>query len=208
VLSLSRKERRKNWIILQELKTGELEMDKQSNKDINKDKKDINKEKLAAGYKSMAARIADALKEFDKNIPVLLHDLIEKARQSAIELGELTEEEAEKVSEYLRRDLEDAATFVDKTGHEIKDWLSFDVLLVEKELWDLFSSVADKTTVELLQFKQSVPPQKYHSQEIVGMGGLKCVHCGETLEFYHPAPIPPCPNCQGTLFERNVSRRS
>jgi hypothetical protein len=176
-------------------------MDKKSNKDIDKDK-------LAAGYKSMAVRIAEALKQFDKSIPVFLHELVEKARHSTIELGELTEEEAKKVSDYLKRDLEDAATFVDKTGHELKDWLSFDVLLVEKELWDLFSSVADKTTVELLQFKQSVPSKKYHAQEIVGMGVLKCVHCGETLEFYRPAPIPPCPNCQGTLFERYVSSRS
>ena len=166
----------------------------------------MNKDKLGVGYQKMMLRVAEILKKVDKKLPPIVHEAIEKARQKSVELGELNQEESEKVAEYLRRDLDDASGYVSKTGKELKDWLSFDTLLIEKELWELFSSVADKTILELLQFKASLPPKQYITHQIVGMGGLKCLGCGEVLQFYRPTAIPPCPQCQGTVFERNRAK--
>ena len=49
-----------------------------------------------------------------------LHDLIDAAGKNLSKISEVTEEEAGKVSEYLKRDLRDAATYMEETGHDLK----------------------------------------------------------------------------------------
>lgn len=46
--------------------------------------------------------------------------MIDKARQKLSDLGELTAEEIDQVSEYLKRDLRDAASYIVETGEEFK----------------------------------------------------------------------------------------
>lgn len=131
-----------------------------------------------------------------------LHKLIDEIAEKSSEVAELAGEETVKVGKYLKRDLIDAASYLDKTGKALKDWLGFDLALLEDRLRDDFIKAADQTTVELLQLKQQAEAAGYHSGEITGPGTLVCDQCGEALHFHKAGHIPPCPKCQGSHYHR------
>lgn len=131
-----------------------------------------------------------------------LHKLIDELAQKSSDVTELAGEEAGKIGEYLKRDLIDAASYLDETGKGLKDWLGFDLTYMKDRLRDSFSKAADQTTVELLQLKQQAQAAGYRSGEISGPGTLTCDKCGEKLHFHKAGHIPPCPKCQGAHFHR------
>ena len=130
------------------------------------------------------------------------HKIISEVRKKSTELKNFSEHEAAKMEDYLKRDLIDAASYLNKTGQELKDWLGFDLALIERELWERFSLAVDKTTLELLQLKQNAANAEYHTGELTGLGTLICDQCNRQLYFHKPGHIPPCPGCSGTRFHR------
>ena len=132
----------------------------------------------------------------------ILHRMINEIRGDIVALNKLGEDEVVKLEEYVKRDLIDAARYMDKTGKELKDWLGFDLALIERDFWEMFSAAADKTTTELLQIKLQAASAEYHTGELIGLGTLVCDQCSEKLHFYKPSHIPPCPKCHSTHFHR------
>ena len=132
------------------------------------------------------------------------HNLIDEVAQKSSDISELAGEEALKLGQYLKRDLLEAANFMDKTGKALKDWLGFDMAILEERLRDDFSKAADQTTVELLKLKQEAEAAGYHTGEITGPGTLLCDQCGEKLHFHKAGHIPPCPKCQAVSFHREA----
>jgi hypothetical protein len=135
--------------------------------------------------------------------------LLDLAKDRAVELGELSREEAERIGDYLRRDIEDAASFLAGAGDsELLDWLKLDLEIVEKRLLDLFSSVADRTRLELLELEmqaRAADAVTYRTGQITGIGTLQCPECRNTVRFHATGRIPPCPGCHGTVFVRTGS---
>jgi hypothetical protein len=158
---------------------------------------------LSKAYENLYERVAQGWHELtDKSGPKLLH-LIDDAKHKAVELDELTEEDATKLGDWLKRDLDDAITHMAETDDKFSDWLGFEVTLLENMFLQKLLDTADKTTVELMQFKeQSLHPHVYHTGELAGPGTLKCENCGEKLHFYRVSKIPPCPKCHETTFVR------
>ena len=128
--------------------------------------------------------------------------MIDELRSDIVALYNLSADEVVLLEQYVKRDLSDAASHLDKTGKELKDWLGFDLELIERGFWEKFSSATDKTTAELLQIKQQAENAEYHTGEIIGLGTLACSKCGQKMQFYKPGHIPPCPKCHGTHFHR------
>ncbi|MGB5727774.1 MAG: zinc ribbon-containing protein [Thiogranum sp.] len=160
-------------------------------------------DKLVHAYNQMMERVRHALEEAEsKALPTIRHS-IEKARGTAVELEELTQEEADKVAYYLKRDVHDAGKHLAETSHELADWLRFDIDRIEDRLLEIFSRVADRTKIEWVELQQELekdPP--YHSGEVTGPGTLYCSACNEALHFHHTARIPPCPKCRSGNFRR------
>jgi len=160
-------------------------------------------EVIGEAYELMLERaMTDYRKAREKAGPVL-HEFIDKARDTAIELGELTAEEADKLAGYLKRDLASAADHLAEAGDELKEWLGFEAELVKAEIFDLFLKAADRTTLELQKMKEQAEQALHYSTgEITGPGTLVCEQCGEKLHFHKPGHIPPCPKCHATRFRR------
>ena len=160
-------------------------------------------EAMGEAYELMLERISENYHKLEKKaVPEMSH-LLAEAREKAVELGELSREEADKLADYLRRDLEDAGHFLGKTGNEFSDWLGFETSLLGDRLLELFKKAADKTTLELMQLEsQPDEPSSYNTGEITGIGSLVCVACGEVLHFKKPGRIPPCPKCHATHYQR------
>lgn len=160
------------------------------------------KDKMISAYDRMLKRIGELARDSKPH----LEQALDKAAEKATELEELSREEAERVAAYLRRDLDDAADFIDKTGEGLGDWLKFDIGLVERELLDEFSHMVDHTRASLDKLERDANRYgEWHSGEVVSIGTLECKACGEKLHFHHTGHIPPCPKCRGSKFRR-ISR--
>jgi predicted Zn-ribbon and HTH transcriptional regulator len=155
--------------------------------------------KLSEAYDMMLLRTRETMDKAEKNVG----EALEMAMQKASDLGELTREEADLLGIYVMRDLEDAAKFVDKSGQELRDWLRFDVNVVENTLLDIFSNMVDHTREALDQLQERANAiGEWHTGEVTGIGTLQCKSCGEEMHFHKTSHIPPCPKCHGTKFRR------
>lgn len=160
-------------------------------------------DRLTRAYDRMMERVRETIGGVEKNALPTLQHRIEAAKEKAVELGELTRDEAERIAEYLKRDLRDAAEHLTNTGRDLRDWLRFDLDLIEDRLRDLFARAVDQTRVELAQLQNQAPLiREYHSGEITGIGTLQCVNCGKSVRFHATSRIPPCPKCHGAAFVR------
>jgi Zinc-ribbon containing domain len=158
--------------------------------------------RLEAAYEKMLERVHYTIGQPGNRVPALRHSL-EQAREKAVELGELSREEADRVAVYLERDLRDAAVYIAETGRQLRDWWRFDLAQVEQRLLDMFVGVADQTSVQLREMSEVLKQaQYYYTGELTGPGTLVCNDCGRELHFRRPGEIPPCPACLGTEFRR------
>ena len=161
-------------------------------------------EKLIHAYNTMMERASEALEQAGNGIHNM-QQAFERAKDRAVELDELTREEAEEIADYLKRDFQEAGHYLADTGHELRDWLHLDIALIEQSMLDLISSVADKTRIELMQLEQQArQASEYHTGQITGPGSLECTECGEVLHFKQTGHIPPCPKCQHSVFIRKT----
>ena len=106
---------------------------------------------LGAIYETMYEHVAENLhKAKDKTGP-LIHQLIDEAKDKAKEIEEVTEEDAEKLGAWLKRDLDDVISYLSETEYAVKDWLGFETSLIKNAMIRMMLETADKTTVELLR---------------------------------------------------------
>lgn len=161
-------------------------------------------EKFTAAYDKMMERIHHFFDNTEVTTYPTLKQRIELAKLRAVELREMTAEEADKIAYYVERDLHDAADYLEATGKEFSTWFNFDLQLIEDRLFELFASIADKTRLELRQLAdQARVAQQYHTGEITGIGTLVCDSCETEMHFKKTGRIPPCPKCHHTQFKRH-----
>lgn len=162
--------------------------------------------RLIQAYDRMMERVKlrlEELEQLEKAAFPRLYASIQHAAEKAVELGELTREEARLIGSYLHRDLEDAGQYLSSTGRELGDWLRFDVELLEDRLLDFLQRGVDQSRIDLIAFEQ--PEEElveYLSGEITGPGTLQCEQCGEVVVFHTTSAIAPCPACGGKVFMR------
>ncbi len=159
-------------------------------------------DRLIQAYDQMMEQAKKTLEHAREGHMPPLQELLDSARDKAVELGELTMEEAQKVSDYLKRDLEDAARSWQENQKQLSDWLHFDMELVEDRLRDMFALMVDHTRQTLAGFAEQANAIGWHTGEITGPGTLVCDACGEELHFHKTGRIPPCPKCHHTVFKR------
>jgi len=163
-------------------------------------------EKLVHAYQHLLHSSREFLDVTKKEAKPALLDAIDKGKESVAELTELTSEEIDKVSDYVVRDIHDAAEYIAVGERELGDWLRIDALLIEDKFLEAFSHMVDHTKVALDEIAENAKrATEWHTGEITGAGTLSCVKCGELLHFHNAGHIPPCPKCHATVFERQDS---
>jgi len=163
--------------------------------------KQNSKDNLVPAYQKMLTRVGETQKH---SALETLQQHIDNAIEKAVEFDELTREEAERIGDYLRRDLHDAADFIIDTEQALADWVKFDLELIEERLFEMFSLMVDQTQLELANLAERArQATQWHSGEITGLGTLFCENCNKAQHFHKPDHIPPCPNCGTTQFNRN-----
>jgi len=160
---------------------------------------------LGEAYEKMYERAIENLHNSSEKSRSLLHKFIDEAKEKAVELEELSNENAEKLSDWLKRDINDTANYLTDTEYELKDWLGFETSVLETAVLDLMLRTADKSTIEMLALKEDLKnASTYTTGEITGPGTLICDQCDEILHFHKAGKIPPCPKCHATSFHRKT----
>lgn len=161
---------------------------------------------LINAYNQMMQSIRSAF-EGSSSTDMTLQKALDAARQQAVHLGEVTAEEAHEISEFVKRDINDAAEYMLETSSDFGDWLMLDIEVLERKIVDMFLSVADRTRVELEALKQhNREVSMYYSGEITGPGMLKCTECGKCIPFVTTGHIENCPRCGNNSFQRADKR--
>jgi polyhydroxyalkanoate synthesis regulator phasin len=160
-------------------------------------------DKLVEAYERMLKRTHETIDQAEKEAVPAVRELLHKTRDNMVELGELTREEANKVAEYVERDIKDAARYIAETGEDLRKWWRFDLDQIEQRMLDTFSQVADQTSVQLHNWaEQARQASLYHTGEVTGPGTLLCESCGAQMHMHKTGRIPPCPKCHATGFKR------
>ena len=160
-------------------------------------------------YDRMLERVQTRLHDLQESSLETLENEVREAAEVEIELEEMTREEIDLLSAYLKRDLEHLVHFVDETGEGLKEWLQLDLSLLENRLEEMLLSVADKTRVDTLELSQKLEPHgpgQYISGEVATAGMFRCLNCGHMRCLTATSHIEPCEACGSHYYERVTSR--
>jgi hypothetical protein len=160
----------------------------------------MNKNKLVAAY-------SDFMKHLHETMEETLHsfaEALEISKEKTAKTSDLSSDELDKVSGFVKRDVEHAAQRLstEEDKDSLSEWLKFDIELIENFALDAFLSVADKTRLELAKLEQEAEAHTYHSGDITVPGTFVCDDCGKEIAFKTASEIPECPQCHGKTFIR------
>ena len=168
-----------------------------------------NDKRLPDAYDRMLDRVESALSSAKVHSETALKDALDAARETAIELGELTREEAHRAHTFVTRDLVDLGQHVAMEEREVADWLRLGLLSVEKDVLNRFTELAQAARAELKHLeKAKLRFDEWHTGEVTAIGTLRCRSCGELLHFKHTGHIPPCPKCHATVYARVSGKKA
>lgn len=160
----------------------------------------MNKNKFIAAYNELMKHLHETMDEAIHSLADALEISKEKTRKST----DLTKDEIDQVSDYVKRDIEHAAHGLSETKdtESLSEWFKFDIELIENFALDAFLSLADKTRLELAKLGQLAELNTYHTGNITGPGTFVCDQCDKQIAFKSTSEIPECPACHGKTFVR------
>ena len=155
--------------------------------------------KLIEAYNNLMRHLYEVMDDGIHSIA----DAFDKAKEKTSKTDDLSNDELDKVSDYVKRDLNHAAQSLHQSENDdLAEWFKFDIDLIENFALDAFMSLADKTSVELARLKNIAEINTYHSGEITSPGTFVCDKCGKEISFKTTSEIPQCPSCGHETFVR------
>lgn len=162
----------------------------------------MGENKLIKAYDDLMGHLYEALDDTLHTIA----DALEIAKEKTSALGGHTQEEINKVADYVMRDVEHVATSqttLKEENNSLSEWLKFDIDLIENFALDAFMDIADKTRVKLAALEMEAKLyHPYKSGEVAGPGTFVCDACSKQIAFKSTSIIPACPECKGDSFSR------
>jgi hypothetical protein len=124
---------------------------------------------------------------------------LKESREWAGRFKENYGEDINRVSEYIRRDWQNAIRFTrDQTRK------SFDLDRLQVGVLGVLASLARSAGEQLEVFAGKINDRlTYKTGEIAGAGTLQCTRCEQVLTFEQATRIPPCPKCHHTTYRRS-----
>lgn len=146
-------------------------------------------------YEKLASRTADLLEEGKKTFD----EALKKAKEELAAAGDFSREQADRLGEYVRRDLKENA---DKARQAVMKAIEPKRLAagVQSAFARILASTAE-TLTELAQ--RSEKSLEYSTGEITSPGTLTCKNCHTEMHMTKTTRIPPCPKCHKTVFRKS-----
>jgi Zn finger protein HypA/HybF involved in hydrogenase expression len=146
-------------------------------------------------YEKLAARTADLLEEGRKTFD----EALKKAKEELSSAGDFSKEQADKLGEYVRRDLKENA---DKAKEAVKKAVEPQRLAAgAQSAFSRILTTAAETLTELAERSEKF--LEYKTGEITSPGTLTCKECEAEMHMTKTTRIPPCPKCHKTVFRKS-----
>jgi len=160
------------------------------------DQNDKKEEQEEIGlYEKLASRTADLLEEGKKTFD----EALKKAKEELSSAGDFSREQADKLGEYVRRDLKENA---EKAKEAVKK--AVEPQRVAAGVQSAFTRIlttAAETLTELAE--RSEKSLEFKTGEITSPGTLTCKECDAEMHMKKTTRIPPCPKCHKTIFRKS-----
>jgi len=164
-----------------------------------------DRDRLIEAFDHMVDQVSDAIHNAEEALAPTVDEMVHNAQQLARELFVLTQEEAESLGATLKRDMHKANKTLNQQRKELKDWLSFDLTLVEDRFIDMIARASDKAWLDFRAFgSEDHQASVYRSGEVCNAGRFSCSNCGHSLDLSKTDQIPNCPECDHTEFYRII----
>ena len=162
-----------------------------------------DREKLIAAFEHMVESVGESMHQAEEALAPTIDEMVHNAQQLARDIYTLTQEEADSLGTTLKRDMHKANQVLNQQRKELRDWLSFDLTLVEDRFIDLIARAADKTWLDFRAFEnESQHAGQYNHGEVCNAGSFSCEQCGSVLRLPTTGLIPRCPNCSHGVYNR------
>ncbi|MDF1555723.1 MAG: hypothetical protein P1P84_21800 [Deferrisomatales bacterium] len=146
-------------------------------------------------YDRMAERTAELLEEGRKT----LDEALQKAKDELSRAGGFTAEQADRVAEWIRRDVRQSA---DKAAHAVRQAVEPQRVVAGAQslLARILTGTADALNDLAQKAEQSL---EFKTGEVTSAGSLTCKECGAEMHMTRTARIPPCSKCHKTVFRKS-----
>ncbi len=146
-------------------------------------------------YEKLASRTADLLEEGKKTFD----EALKKAKEELASAGDFSREQADRLGEFVRRDLKQSA---DKAAEAVKKAIEPQRLAAGAQ--SAFSRILASTAATLTELaERSEKSLEYKTGEITSAGTLTCKDCEAEMHMTKTTRIPPCPKCHKTVFRKS-----
>ena len=146
-------------------------------------------------YEKLASRTADLLEEGKKTFD----EALKKAKDELSAAGDFSREQADKLGEYVRRDLKENA---DKA--KVAVIMAVEPQRVVAGVQSAFTRILTSTAETLTELaERSEKSLEFKTGEITSPGTLTCKECDAEMHMTKTTRIPPCPKCHKTIFRKS-----
>jgi len=146
-------------------------------------------------YEKLASRTADLLEEGKKTFD----EALKKAKEELSAAGDFSREQADRLGEYVRRDLKENAEKA--KAAVIKAVEPQRVAAGVQSAFTRILTTAAETLTELAE--KSEKSLEFKTGEITSPGTLTCKDCDAEMHMTKTTRIPPCPKCHKTIFRKS-----
>lgn len=167
------------------------------------DKEGLSKDG-SAQYDRVLRRLREELASAEEESWDFLQQKIEEAVELELAAEEMTRDEMDLLSAYLKRDLKKLGYYAHETGEGIAAWLNFDLDVLEQTIASELMGLADQTRIGITELQQRLAEgeEQYRAGEIAAAGTFVCTECGESVRQTHTQRLVACQKCGSETFTR------
>lgn len=165
------------------------------------DNNEQEKDRLSRQYDMFASRFNELYLSGKERSREAMNVALEKAQEQLTAVGEFSAEQGEELKKFLSRDLDQTIADAQQLGEEAKEKLH-PARLTAGALSSLVA-VLDITGNALRSLRdKAMDTLTYKTGEMTSAGTLTCQGCGQKVQIKHTGHVPPCPKCNGILFNK------
>ncbi|SIS45382.1 zinc ribbon-containing protein [Neptunomonas antarctica] len=155
-------------------------------------------------YDRVLDRLTETLGNAEHHSWEYLQEKIEEAVELEITAEEMTRDEIDLLTAYLKRDVKQLGYYAHETGEGIAAWLHFDLNVLESTLVKNLMALADQTRIEQERLREQLANEDdaYMAGEIAAVGTFECQGCEQRMQLTQTSIIQPCRECGFEHFKR------
>jgi len=155
-------------------------------------------------YNRVLDRLQESLEKAELNSWDYLQEKIEEAVELELAAEEMTRDEMDLLTAYLKRDLKQLGYYAHETGEGIAAWLNFDLNILEKTVMDKLLALADQTRIDQERLREQLANEEdeYVAGEVAAAGTFQCQACAQNQRLLQTDILNACESCGATLFKR------